>query len=171
MANRFSKQVDFPVGTENARLMASNLHYLTVQDILWINLQVTEKVHHFSYAKLEEATYYQYAYGESSSVVPQAARFLTGFPKMHPFEEGNEATVFIACLTFLILNGMRIELKDGQATEWFESIQSKQVDAQSAIRSIAKPCPDHHAEPNIRKTVKDLLSDFPCTLLAFSKVP
>jgi prophage maintenance system killer protein len=148
--------------------MASQLHYLTVQDILWINLQVTEKVHHYSYAKLEEATYYQYAYGESKSVVRQAARFLTGFPKMHPLDAGNEATTFIGVLTFLSINGLSIDLKDGKALDWFESVQSKSVDAESAIKSIAKPCPDHHGAPDIRATVKDLLSEFPCTLLALN---
>ena len=148
--------------------MASQLHYLTVQDILWINQQVTERVHHFSYAKLEEATYYQYSYGESKSVVHQAARFLTGFPRMRPLDAGNEATAFVGCLTFLQINGMTIDLKDGKGAEWLESILMKKVDAETAINSIAKPATDSHATLEIRKTVKDLLSEFPCTLLALN---
>lgn len=51
--------------------MACTLHYLTVQDVLWINLQATRKVQHFNYAKLEEATYCQYAYGESNTLLPK----------------------------------------------------------------------------------------------------
>ncbi len=149
--------------------MAAQLHYLTVQDILWINLQVTEKVHHFSFAKLEEATYYQYAYGESSSLVRQAARFLTGFPKMHPLDSGNGATAFIACLTFLHINGMNIGLKDGKGAEWFESVQTKKTDAETAITSIVKPSADPHAIVEIRKTIRDLVAEFPCTLLALAK--
>lgn len=148
--------------------MAAQLHYLTVQDILWINLQVTDKVHHFNYAKLEEATYYQYSYGESRSVVPQAARFLLGFPKLRPIEAGNDATTFIACLTFLEINGMTIDLLDANARMWFEGVQARTVDAQEAIRAIAKPSLDHHASVNVRATVKDLIRNYPCTLLALA---
>jgi len=150
--------------------MAANLHYLTVQDILWINFQVTEKVHHFSFAKLEEATYYQYGYGESRSLVPQAARFLVGFPKLHPLEAGNDATTFIACLTFLKINGLIVDLQDAKALAWYESVQSRAVDAQAAIQSIAKPFLGHHDAPSIeiRKIVNDLLSSYPCTLLNLS---
>ena len=57
------------------------LQYLTVQDILWINLQVTKKVQHFNYARLEEATFYQYAYGDSNTLLPQAARFVRAAQK------------------------------------------------------------------------------------------
>ena len=146
--------------------MAAQLHYLTVQDILWINLQVTGKVNHFNFAKLEEATYYQYAYGDSKNLFPQAARFLPGFIKLNPIEAGTDATIFIGLLTFLKINGMNIELQDANALAWFDSVKDKKVDATEAIKSIAKPSLDHHADsPEIRKTVKDLLGDFACTLL------
>ena len=148
--------------------MAAQLHYLTVQDILWINMQVTDKVHHFNYAKLEEATYFQYSYGESRSVTPQAARFLIGFPKLHPIDAGNDATTFIACLTFLEINGMTIELLDANAQTWFESAQARTVDPQEAIRSIAKPSLDHHHAVNVRATVRDLIGSYPCALLALA---
>ena len=152
--------------------MAAQLHYLTVQDILWINLQVTGKVNHFSFAKLEEATFYQYAYGDSRSVVPQAARFLLGFPKMHPIEAGNDATTFIACLTFLKINAMAVDLHDGQALAWYESAQSRNVAAQDAIKSIAKPSLDHHAPVvEVRKVVRNFLSEYPCTVLNLAASP
>jgi prophage maintenance system killer protein len=149
--------------------MASQLHYLTVQDILWINLQVTEKVQHFSFAKLEEATYYQYAYGESRNIARQAARFLTGFPRMSPLDCGNEATAFIGCLTFLQINGLSIELQDAQGAEWLQSVLSKKVDAETAINSIAKPSMHHQGSTGVRATIKGLLSEFACTLLALTK--
>src|SRR3569832_347171 len=107
--------------------MGTTLLYLTVQDILWINLQVTKKVHHFNYARLEEATFYQYAYGESNSLVPQAGRFIGGFLRMHPFEAGNEATAFVAGAAFLKINGKEINLPDEKAHAWFERIQSKEI--------------------------------------------
>jgi death-on-curing protein len=143
------------------------LHYLTVQDILWINLQVTKKVHRFSYARLEEATFYQCAYGESNSIVPQAARFLAGFVKMAPIEEGNDATALVAVLTFLRINGQEISLPDEQASAWFEGVRSGRVKAREAIDSIATPgqC-GHHLEgsPNIRATVFDVLSTLPTSI-------
>ena len=74
------------------------IHYLTVQDILWINHEATREVLPYKYSPLEEATFGQYAYGESSDVISQAARFLSSFGRLRPFEDGNRATAFIAVL-------------------------------------------------------------------------
>src|SRR5436309_1228008 len=100
--------------TEGAREPAGprNLKYLTIQDILWINLQLTKKVQHFNYARLEEATFYQYGYGASRDLPRQAGRFLAGFLKLHPLDAGNEATAFLGCVAFLLLNGRRINIED-----------------------------------------------------------
>ncbi|MEZ0325615.1 MAG: hypothetical protein ACAH95_06895 [Fimbriimonas sp.] len=97
----------------------SKLSYLTVQDILWINLQVTKKTNRFNYATLEEATYYQYAYGDSDELVSQASRFLRGFLKLAPLSEGNEATAFVAFAAFLMLNEHQLDVADDRAVEWF----------------------------------------------------
>jgi len=85
--------------------MASSLKYLTVQDILWVNFQLTRKSSPFDYAKLEEAVYYQYSYGDSDELVIQAARFLSGFSKQSPFEGANDPTAFVGTMTFLRVNG------------------------------------------------------------------
>ncbi len=144
--------------------MASQLHYLTVQDILWINLQVTGKVHTFNFAKLEEATYYQYAYGESRSVAPQAARFIQGFPKLHPIEAGNEATIFIAVLAFLTVNGMAVTLTDKEAPAWLENIQTQKTTPLEAIKSIAKHPHTYTHAPDVRTATKQLLSQSQATV-------
>ena len=140
--------------------MASQLHYLTVQDVLWINQQITEKIETFHYAKLEEATYYQYAYGESRDVISQSARFLVGFPKMNPLEAGNAATTFVSLLTFLQLNGYHITLKDSEAVAWYESVQSGSAKASDAIKAIAKQDLGHHHPADVRSVVKDVLRDY-----------
>ena len=57
------------------------LNYLTVQDMLFLNLQITKSVQPFDYARLEEAVFYQYAPGQSTDLVAQGARFLVGFSK------------------------------------------------------------------------------------------
>src|SRR5437868_2533377 len=100
----------------------ASLHYLTVQDILWINLEITKQSLPFDYLRLEEAIFYQYAYGESSMLFPQAARFVRGFVKMHPFEAGNEATAFVGCLAFLKINGFEAKGSGKTMTEWFNLI-------------------------------------------------
>lgn len=149
--------------------MASQLRYLTVQDILWINLQTTKQVNGFEYAKLEEATFYQYAYGQSESVLPQAARFLSGFLKMKPLSEGNEATAFIGALSFLELNGYELELDDAHAASWLDDVVTKRKGATLALQIAAKPAHGdghHHHEPlGIRETIQSVLNRYP-TLIA-----
>ena len=93
------------------------LRTLTVQDVLWINLQVTGRVNHYSNARLEEATYYQFAYGDSQDLEAQAARLLAGFVRMHPFEAGNEATALGAALSFLRLNGKALTIGADASTD------------------------------------------------------
>lgn len=149
--------------------MASHLNYLTVQDILWINLQVTEKVQPYNFAKLEEATYYQYSYGASSGVVPQAARFLLGFPRMRPFDAGNDATTFVACLGFLRVNGYAASLSDGEAPDWYGAVRTKKREAKAALEAVVKSSEGHTDDPDVRKVIKDLLAEYPGTLASFAK--
>lgn len=143
--------------------MASSLHYLTVQDILWINLQVTKKVHHFSYAKLEEAVYYQYAYGASNSLIPQSGRFLSGFLRMHPLEVGNEATGFVATLAFLRANGKSVSIDDRSAAEWFQKASESRLQAKEAIEKVVLTMNEHHHE-DVRTAISEVLDTFPQTI-------
>lgn len=136
------------------------LHYLTVQDILWVNLQATKKVHRFNYAKLEEATYYQYAYGESTGLIPQAARFLSGFARLAPFEGGNTATALLGCLGFLAINGREICLSDADADKLSGSIRDR-----GALTSLLESCAregDAHGEhaPDVKGILTMLLADY-----------
>lgn len=146
------------------------LHYLTVQDILWINLQATKKVQHFSYARLEEATYYQYAYGDSNELLPQAARFLSGFAKMRPLEAGNEATAFIAVATFLAINGSQLCVSDARA--WFDSAYPSIDAARLALERAVKVDPHHHAElkPDVRAAVRAVMDRYPAALFESAAV-
>lgn len=133
------------------------LHYLTVQDVLWINLQVTKKVNHFNHVKLEEATFYQYALGASKDLNAQAARFLPGFLKLKPFEAGNEATALIACAAFLEINGKHLDLDEATAANWL-----KQGPTSEALKAKITDAHDgHHEEvPDIRGTILDLVNRY-----------
>ncbi len=121
------------------------MQYLTVQDILWINLHVTGAPQEFRFADLEEATYYQYGYGGSKSLIPQAANFLSGFLKKKPIAAGNEATAFIGCLSFLKVNGVSLKLDDPLA--WFRGIEDGTLETLDAIeKSHFEDHGDHHLE-------------------------
>ena len=89
---------------------ADTLNYLTVQDMLWINLQVTKKVNSYHFMKLEEGTFYQYGYGASTDLMSQAARFVKGFAKNAPFADGNDMTALVGFLAFLRINGYQLDL-------------------------------------------------------------
>jgi prophage maintenance system killer protein len=141
----------------------ASLHSLTVQDILWINLQTTQRVNHFNYARLEEATYYQYAYGESNSLLPQATRFVSGFLRMHPFDAGNEATALVAVAAFLVLNHAQLDLSDQEAESWILGITSK-TSTLSRLGHVADHA-DH--EISVREAINVALTRFSCTIKAF----
>lgn len=116
---------------------ASGLAYLTVQDMLWINLQVTGVSAPFDYAKLEEATFTQYGYGSSNSPLKQAGAFLKGFAKIAPLSQRNQATSFIGFRAFLEMNGYDFNLPDAEAAAWTKRILSGEVDAISATEKLA----------------------------------
>src|SRR5579859_856242 len=118
---------------------AESLKYLTVQDMLWINLQATKKVQHFNFARLEEATFYQYGYGSSRDLARQAGRFLSGFLKLRPFDAGNEATAFIGCASFLLLNGSRLKVTDEGGAQWVDQVRGGQVSAEETMNEFIQP--------------------------------
>jgi prophage maintenance system killer protein len=142
--------------------MASKLHYLTVQDILWINLQVTKQVNAYNFANLEEATFYQYAYNEDPDVVRQAASFLKGFLAKQPFDAGNEATALVGCFSFLRINGFDVNLSDGEAIEWFRKVQNGTFEAQKAVKEVATESLMHHygLVPDIRGETIDVMRSY-----------
>ena len=149
------------------------MQYLTVQDVIWINLQVTKRNQSFNYAKLEEATFCQYGYGQSSSVVSQAGRLLASFVNKKPFMAGNEATAFVACLAFLKMNGCEVNLSDDTANHWIERASRDSSAAAQAIADITtheeeKPQHDDLA-PDVRDTVREIVDEYPKTLSLISR--
>lgn len=89
------------------------MQYLTVQDIIWINALAMKSPQRFDFSRLEEASYYQYAYGGSNDLAGQASRLLSGFRQQAPFEAGNDVTAFVAFVALLKANGKG--LKEGAA--------------------------------------------------------
>jgi prophage maintenance system killer protein len=138
----------------------ASINYLTVQDVLWINRQLTNRDVPFHFATLEEATFYQYGYGGSVDVVGQAGRLVGGFRKLAPFNEANEATAFVATLSFLKLNGFDVKLTDKDGAGWFERAQ---LDP-SEVSEIVSTSHDHHGDANPRAQMDAVLKAFPKTL-------
>jgi prophage maintenance system killer protein len=140
----------------------ASVHYLTVQDILWINHEVTNEVLPYKYAQLEEATFGQYAYGGSQDVVQQAATFLSAFSRLRPFAHGNRASALIAVLTFLSINGYQIALDPANAAQWFEQASERSADSRvSILKAVAEGAPQPmDIKPAVRTTVRDLLKAF-----------
>jgi prophage maintenance system killer protein len=139
----------------------ADLHYLTVQDLIWVNLQVTKKVHHFHYANLEEGTFGQYGYGPSHDLVRQAGRFLSDVARLEPFSAGNEATAFVGALAFLELNGREVTLTDAEGADWFAEALRTPV---AAIERVTRAAHGEHASLDVRASLGDILARYPTTI-------
>lgn len=149
--------------------MPRDITYLTVQDHLWINFQVTQRKHRFGFAPLEEATYYQYAYGTSTNILAQAARYAVGFPKKAPFASGNEATAFVGLLAFLQLNGYDIHLADAKGASFLEELAAKPAEAEAMISKIARAS-HHEHHSSVAEVAKGVIAAYPKTIGKLNKV-
>lgn len=145
------------------------IHYLTVQDILWINLQVTKKVNHYNFARLEEATFYQYAYGESNSLLKQAARFLPGFLRMKPFDSGNLATAGVAFLAFLELNHSPLNVGDDQLIGWFDQASKNRTSTLEALSGNVRESDHHGHDLSVRQAIQTVVSKYETSVIALSQ--
>jgi death-on-curing protein len=133
--------------------------YLTVQDLIWINSTLTGKDQAFDFAKLEEATYYQYGYGKSVDLLGQAGRFLPGFAKQKPFAKANKATAFVATLAFLSMNGFHIELDDDDGAKWCRRALGEE-NCREDLSSITSVSSGHDHSPDVRAIVYDLVARY-----------
>jgi len=151
--------------------VAASLHYLTVQDVLWINLQTSGRPSRFDYAKLEEATYYQYAYGDSDEIEAQAIRFASGFGRMRPLAEGNLATGFVALAAFLSINGRELKVSDAEAASWYRAVFVGESKASDAMAGRVGLDPHAHAslQPDIRAAIRGVMAKYPQTLATFGR--
>jgi len=145
------------------------IHYLTVQDVLWINQEVTKKVNDFKYAQLEEATYAQYAYGKSKDVLTQGGQFLERFMRLRPFSNGNKATAFVALLTFLRMNGYDVLLDPDHATQWALDVAEQRVPGRDAVAQIASARAPTHITPVVRTIVHDVIEKYAETVAALQE--
>ncbi len=136
LAQRDALPTTMPVSPQPVPGPASRWRYLTVQDLIWINTEITGAPQRYNYDRLEEATYYQYSYRQSMDVPLQAARFLWGYLTYYPFARGNLGTALIGVLTFLQINGYDTHLPPDQACDWLLSVARRRKHPLDAIRQI-----------------------------------
>lgn len=134
------------------------MHYLTVQDALWINLQVTHKVNDFTWPPLEEAVNYQYSPKVSLDVHHQAARLLYGFGRLQPMTRGNRETGVVAFLAFLAINGQAWTLDPDQTEKWLAELNGAQPSPQD-VQDRCRPDGAHTAKA-VRLVVPEILKRF-----------
>ena len=138
------------------------MHYLTVQDVLWIHLQVAKKPGKFGFAKLEEATNYQYAYGKSKDVVSQSARFFSGFIAKSPFDSANRAVAFIAGIVFLEINGRHFDPKEKDLVGWLDRASNPSL-GKEAVEGSSSLSHDAHHE-TCKETAKKVMEKYEATI-------
>ena len=138
------------------------MHYLTVQDILWIHLQIAKKPGKFGFAHLEEATSYQYAYGKSHDVLAQASQFVTGFVAKGPFDSANRAVAFATGVVFLELNGQHFNPKDKDLVGWLDRASNMATSKATIEESTVAALGGHHQES--RDVAKAVLDKYKSTI-------
>lgn len=134
-----------------------SLHYLTVQDLLFINLQVDKQVNKFDFAALEDASFLQYGYGSSTHVIDQAARFYRGFLEKAPFTAGNEGTALVGAIAFLAINGYELRGRESEAAAKLAALTAGDVRADDS---------DHHGEPDIKAAITEVMAKYERVLKA-----
>jgi prophage maintenance system killer protein len=145
------------------------LSYLTVQDLIWINTQVSGKVTEFKFDLLEDASYFQYGYGKSTDLIGQAARFFQGFHSKLPFSEGNAATAFVGLVSFLELNGVHLKPSDSTArAKVSDLLNMDHTAAAAALKAMTHADhDDHHAAK--KDVVLEILGKYAKTIASFQK--
>jgi len=143
------------------------VRYLTVQDVLWIHLQITGRRSRFRYAALEEATFQQYGYGRSLDIPAQAQRVLRAFIEHRPFDEGNAATGLVTALAFLAINGYDVGLDD----QGLKRVVSS-ADGASGVPDlgphIVQADESHHLDAETRTVVESILERYAETVSQLS---
>lgn len=146
----------------------ASLNYMTVPDMMWVNLEIMKSPQPWNYATLEEAVFLQYRYGASADLVGQAAQFLAEFPGKRAFKSGNEATAFVGFVAFLVINGKDLHLDDAAAADWARGVwENGTVDgARAKIEVLLEEheLHTHHGTPDVRGTLRAVLARYPETV-------
>jgi len=165
LAKRDALPATTPIPTPPVPGPAFRWRYLTVQDLIWLNTEITGAPQPFHYDRLEEATYYQYGYRDSRDLPLQAARFLWGYLTYRPFAKGNAGTALIGVLTLLEINGFEVHLPVEEAAEWLQRVAQRRTHPLRAIRQIIAASPPGRNEQPVRDVAHHLIERYKPALL------
>ncbi len=111
--------------------------YLTVAEVERFNQEILQRAGQPSAllrerGLLESAVQYPQtaAYYAGADLVTQAALYMVGIARNHPFVDGNKRTGYISGMTFLHLNGyvtVDARLNDAELGVWLEQVVSRQL--------------------------------------------
>jgi prophage maintenance system killer protein len=146
----------------------AGMQYLTVQDLLWVHLQVTKQVEPFDLARLEDAVYAQYGYGKSTDIFAQAGRFAQELVKKAAFAAGNQSMAFLASLAFLEMNGVHLDVHDAEGVRFFDQVLEGEAPGDTFRSRVQPGHGDHHDEDYshgvVEPIVLDLVNRFGATI-------
>ncbi len=165
LAKRDALPATTPIPTPPVPGPAFRWRYLTVQDLIWLNTEITGAPQPFHYDRLEEATYYQYGYRDSRDLPLQVARFLWGYLTYRPFAKGNAGTALIGVLTLLEINGFEVHLPVEEAAEWLQRVAQRRTHPLRAIRQIIAASPHGRNEQPVREVAHHLIERYKPALL------
>lgn len=139
---------------------------LTVQDMLWIHLQLTRSSESFRFDRLEEATFLQYGIGSSKDILGQATRFLSISPQMRPFKSANMATAFVAFVAFLEVNDYHFDVSAEDSAAWLKNFWSDAATARNLVENAVSESHSHDVMgvPDRRKAIVTALNRYGITL-------
>ncbi len=106
--------------------------YLTTDDILEvyaaiIDATATQAADHLRNRDALEGALGRpeaYAHYEQADLALQAAVLAHGIAETQPFIDGNKRTALIAMLTFLEINGLRVQASDPELADWIISLST-----------------------------------------------
>jgi death-on-curing family protein len=75
-----------------------------------------------------------YAHYEAADLALQAAVLAHGIAEGQPFIDGNKRMALVAMLTFLEINGLRVEASDPELADWIISFSSGATPGDVAVR-------------------------------------
>lgn len=116
----------------------AELRYLTVPDLLWLNLELTGSPQPYRFDKLEEVCAYQYGRG-SFDPLHQAARFALGWKRQRPFQSGNDACGLVSTLAFLMANDLPVALDDAAGAAWWNDLAADAVTLSGEMQGMSSP--------------------------------
>ncbi|MBX3096511.1 MAG: hypothetical protein KF812_06585 [Fimbriimonadaceae bacterium] len=147
----------------------AELRYLTVPDLLWLNLELTGNPQTYRFDKLEEVCAYQYGRG-TFDPIHQAARLALGWKRQRPFQTGNDACGFVSVHAFLMANDLPVEMDDVSGAAWWSSLPTDSVTLASELRAMSRQghIHDYHNVVDYREILGGIIRQYAESLAALN---